>query len=65
MDEAFWEARWSLNQIAFHEDKPNSLMLDYFDRLAVRPGDVLFVPLCGKAVDLDWLMSEGFKVVGA
>lgn len=33
-------------------------------RLGLKPGDTVFVPLCGKAVDLDWLCDLSLVVVG-
>ena len=62
MDEAFWQNRWVAGQIGFHEGKPNRFLLRFLDRLGA-PGTV-FVPLCGKSVDLDTLAARGFRVTG-
>ena len=64
MDEDFWQSRWRQNQIGFHEDRANSLLLRFFDRLDLRADDRVFVPLCGKSFDLDWLIGQKFQVVG-
>jgi thiopurine S-methyltransferase len=64
MDEDFWQSRWRQNQIGFHEDRANSLLLRFFDRLDLRADDRVFVPLCGKSFDLDWLIGQKFHVVG-
>lgn len=64
MDEAFWQQKWESNQIGFHEEHPNANLLAAFDHLALSKGDRIFVPLCGKSVDLDWLLARGCRVVG-
>jgi len=65
MDPAFWQQRWQENKIAFHEGKPNALLSAHVHRLALTVGQRVFVPLCGKAHDLTWLVAEGYRVVGA
>ncbi|MEM1077683.1 MAG: thiopurine S-methyltransferase [Pseudomonadota bacterium] len=64
MDEAFWDERWRENRIGFHEPAANALLTDHWDRLALAPGAPVFVPLCGKSLDLDWLLARGFTVTG-
>ena len=64
MHEDFWQTRWRKNQIGFHEDQANSLLLSFFDRLGLKEGDRVLVPLCGKSFDLDWLIHQTFQVVG-
>ena len=64
MDHQFWHDRWREDRIGFHEGSPNALLLAHLDRLELKRDDRIFVPLCGKAVDLDWLLEQGFGVVG-
>jgi len=64
MEQEFWQARWRENRIGFHEAAPNSLLTRHFPRLGLRSGQSVFVPLCGKALDLDWLLSQGLRVAG-
>ncbi len=64
MDEEFWQARWRENRISFHEAQANNLLIDNFRHLGLRKGDTVFVPLCGKSIDLDWLLTQGLRVVG-
>lgn len=64
MDEAFWEERWRENRIGFHEPEANALLTDHWAAMAVAPGAPVFVPLCGKSLDLDWLRDRGFAVTG-
>lgn len=65
MDTADWVDRWKSNRIGFHEGKPNALLLEYFSSLAVPDGGRVFLPLCGKTIDIHWLLACGYRVVGA
>jgi thiopurine S-methyltransferase len=65
MDAGFWRQRWKNNEIAFHESKPNSLLIRHFTELSLAKGRRIFVPLCGKTLDISWLLSEGYRVAGA
>jgi len=65
MDHDFWLERWQQGRTAFHEGKTNALLSAVFPRLSLNAGDRVFVPLCGKAEDLDWLVAQGCRVVGA
>lgn len=64
MDEAFWQQRWRTPNPAFHEGRPNDRLVQHVSHLGLKAGDTVFVPLCGKAVDLDWLRAQGLHVVG-
>lgn len=64
MDRDFWHRKWAINEIAFHERAPNALMLAHIGQLGLAAGSRVFVPLCGKALDLHWLLSEGYRVAG-
>ena len=65
MDASFWHNRWQTNQTGWHERTVNPLLIAHFPALAVPPGGRVFVPLCGKSLDLGWLLSRGYAVAGA
>ena len=65
MDASYWRDRWAQNQIAFHESKVNPLLVEYFDQLSLPAAGRIFVPLCGKTIDIHWLRSRGQRVAGA
>jgi len=65
MDPSFWRQRWEKNEIAFHEGKANPLLVKHFKELSVAKGSRIFVPLCGKTLDISWLLFNGYRVVGA
>lgn len=65
MEPSFWHQKWEKNEIAFHEREANQLLVQYFDRLSLEEGSRVFLPLCGKTLDIHWLLSNGYRVAGA
>ena len=65
MDASFWHNRWQTNQTGWHERDVNPLLIAHFPLLNVASGSRVFVPLCGKSLDLGWLLSRGYAVAGA
>ena len=65
MDASFWHQRWEKNEIAFHQSKANPLLVEYFHQLSLAKDNRIFVPLCGKTLDISWLLSNGYRVAGA
>ena len=64
MDAKFWLERWSRNQIGFHQPQYNRWMVDFWPKLGVPPGAGVFVPMCGKSLDMRWLAGQGHPVCG-
>jgi thiopurine S-methyltransferase len=64
MQPDFWHQRWASNQIGFHESQANPLLIAHFDALQLPRAARVFVPLCGKTLDMDWLLARGHRVVG-
>lgn len=64
MDSDFWLQTWQDGQIGFHEGQPNQLFVKYFEKLNLQAGDRIFLPLCGKTLDITWLLNKGYRVVG-
>ena len=65
MDANFWHQRWWGNDIAFHESEANPLLVKYFKELSLAKGSRILLPLCGKTLDITWLLSNGYRVAGA
>jgi thiopurine S-methyltransferase len=59
-----WLDRWKQNRIGFHESTVNPHLRRYLPDFNLNPGDTIFMPLCGKAHDIDWIAQQGFQVVG-
>ncbi len=65
MDASFWRQRWENNEIAFHQSEANPLLAKHFKELSLAKGSRIFLPLCGKTLDIGWLLSNGYRVAGA
>jgi thiopurine S-methyltransferase len=65
MDADFWLDRWRHNAIGFHESQANPLLVTHRASLSLAAGSRIFVPLCGKTLDIHWLLSRGHQVAGA
>lgn len=64
MEANFWHERWKSNRIGFHQNVVNRMLADYLHRLKLKRGARLFLPMCGKTLDIAWLLSQGFRVAG-
>jgi thiopurine S-methyltransferase len=64
MHQEFWQERWRQGETGWHLPGVNALLERYWSRLAVEPPAAVFVPLCGKSRDLDWLAARGHSVIG-
>ena len=68
MDTAFWLERWSMGETGFHQQHVNPYLGYYYGELGPpvekRSELRVFVPLCGKSMDLWWLQQNGYDSVG-
>jgi|TARA_B110000977_G_scaffold165260_1_gene212327 thiopurine S-methyltransferase len=64
MQEKDWLIRWQKNQIGFHDAEVNSHLKKYISASDLKPGDTIFLPLCGKSADITWLAEQDFQVIG-
>jgi thiopurine S-methyltransferase len=60
----FWHERWRLGQIGFHQSAVDRHLQQYWPDLVLPSGSRVFVPLCGKSLDLIWLGERGHSVAG-
>ena len=65
MEHEFWTQRWENNEIGFHEREANPALVQHFPALALAEGSRIFLPLCGKTLDIGWLLEKGYRVAGA
>jgi len=66
MEHTFWHNKWEINQVGFHLDYVHPLLkrnLELFQVNGVlkNPGKI-FIPLCGKTLDIEFLLSQGCEV---
>jgi thiopurine S-methyltransferase len=60
----FWHKRWRSGQIGFHQLAVDRHLKAYWPGLNLPANSRVFVPLCGKSLDLIWLRERGHSVVG-
>jgi thiopurine S-methyltransferase len=60
----FWLDRWRTAQIGFHQAAADRHLKAYWPLLKLPANSPVFVPLCGKSLDLMWLREQGYSVVG-
>jgi thiopurine S-methyltransferase len=60
----FWHDRWRKGQIGFHQSAVDRRLQQYWPDLGLATGSRVFVPLCGKSLDLLWLRERGHSVAG-
>ena len=65
MKHDFWHQKWDENEIGFHLPDTNPLLVKHFPTLQIKQGARVFLPLCGKTLDIAWLLSQGYQVAGA
>ena len=64
MEHSFWHDRWATNQIGFHQPAANPLLVTHCADLALPSAGRVLLPLCGKTLDIAWLLAAGYQVVG-
>lgn len=64
MTDYHWLQSWERGEIAFHLPKTNPLLEKYWPELKIATRSNVFVPLCGKTMDMLWLASQGYHVIG-
>ena len=61
----FWKEAWAKRRTGFHAERPNAFLVEHWSALELHEGARVFVPLCGKSLDLHWLHGKGYHVIGA
>lgn len=64
MEPEFWHQRWQQKQIGFHKQEINTHLQDFWPSLELAEDSRVFVPLCGKSLDMLWLRAQGHEVLG-
>lgn len=63
-DNALWQQCWRDRQTDFHQTEVSPLLTRFWRGLDLAPGSRVFVPLCGKSLDMIWLAQQGYEVIG-
>ena len=61
---ANWLEFWENNEINWHSDVVTKELEEYLGLLKLEPGDKVFFPLCGKSLDMLYMLNRGFSVIG-
>ncbi|KAL7644768.1 UNVERIFIED_CONTAM: hypothetical protein RMT77_004581 [Armadillidium vulgare] len=61
---SFWEKLWSTKLTPFHQKEVCPFLLKNSSNLNFASPKRVFIPLCGKALELKWFYDRGFEVVG-
>jgi thiopurine S-methyltransferase len=65
MNPEFWHQKWHNAELGFHLLQVHPLLQRYLDELALKAGQTVFLPLCGKTLDIGYLLEKGYRVIGA
>lgn len=67
MEHSFWHGKWDLNQVGFHLDYIHPLLKRNLELFPVsdllKNNGRIFIPLCGKTLDIGYLLNLGYQVV--
>jgi thiopurine S-methyltransferase len=64
MEHDFWRTAWEECRIGFHQADINPYLQRYWSHLKVPPRTQVFVPMCGKSLDMLWLRDQDYTVIG-
>ena len=64
MEAAYWQKKWAEEKIGFHQKHVNKRLEERWAALDAPAGCPVFVPLCGKSLDMLWLHRQGHPVLG-
>jgi len=75
MDAEYWQQKWDEEKIGFHQADTNKRLVTFWpqvsfaERSRAKPSGAVqescvFVPLCGKSLDMLWLHKQGHQVLG-
>ena len=63
-DNHLWLKFWRDQRTDFHQPAVNPLLSKFWSSLGLAHGSRVFVPLCGKSLDMIWLAQQGHEVIG-
>jgi len=64
MQADYWHQKWADNKIGFHQERANKRLEHHWADLQLNGDETVFVPLCGKSLDMLWLHRQGHSVLG-
>jgi thiopurine S-methyltransferase len=64
MQPDFWLGLWDRGHIHFQQPAASRYLDQHWQMLKVESAGTVFVPLCGKSLDMVWLRDHGHAVIG-
>lgn len=64
MNISYWKNRWEKGNTGWHMDHIYPLLPKLWSQLNLPAEAKVLVPLCGKSMDLLWLLQKNFHVIG-
>lgn len=64
MEADFWHQMWRSGRVGFHQPDVNAFLIKHWKKLNLSGHEQVFVPLCGKSLDMLWLNQQGHAVLG-
>lgn len=64
MELSYWQSRWRKNNIGWHMDQVYPPLKKYWPEIELQKRSTVLVPLCGKSLDIVWLMEQEYNVIG-
>lgn len=64
MEKQFWEEKWQAQELGFHLPFVHPILKRNLAAFDLPAGATVFLPLCGKTLDIGWLLEQGLRVVG-
>lgn len=65
MDAEFWHEAWTREHPAFDQKRPHRWLAEHWPARDLRTDATVFVPLCGRSIDMVWLAERGHQIIGA
>ena len=59
-----WLEKWEQEQIGFHKAEVHRDLITWAPRFLAGGKHRVVVPLCGKTLDMNWMVEQGHEVVG-
>jgi len=64
MEKQFWKEKWQAQELGFHLPFVHPILKRNLAAFNLPAGATVFLPLCGKTLDIGWLLDQGLRVVG-
>lgn len=64
MEHDFWHNAWDKGRQGWHQKSVNQHLETWWKKFDADASEPVFVPLCGKSVDMLWLLEQGHPITG-